>query len=188
MGENRDTPEGLGFAVGAYAFWGFLPIYLKWLDHIPALEVVAHRIIWSLPVAGGVLIALGRTDTLRAALRDPRALAMAAGTATLISINWAVYVYAIASGQAVQAALGYYINPLFSVLIGAVFTLRHTRFGKTGLMVLSAVLAGFVLYFISSLTHVMGENGQVPIALAVWAPPIAAILLAMSLLLHLEDG
>ncbi|MEM6898124.1 MAG: EamA family transporter RarD, partial [Pseudomonadota bacterium] len=81
----------------------------------------AHRIIWSLPVAGGVLIALGRTDTLRAALRDPRALAMAAGTATLISINWAVYVYAIASGQAVQAALGYYINPLFSVLIGAVF-------------------------------------------------------------------
>ena len=107
--------------MGAYAFWGFLPIYLKWLDHIPALEVVAHRIIWSLPVAGGVLIALGRTDTLRAALRDPRALAMAAGTATLISINWAVYVYAIASGQAVQAALGYYINPLFSVLIGAVF-------------------------------------------------------------------
>ncbi|MEM8958340.1 MAG: LPS export ABC transporter permease LptG [Pseudomonadota bacterium] len=87
-----------------------------------------------------------------------------------------------------QAEMARPLSFVAMVLIGAVFTLRHTRFGKTGLMVLSAVLAGFVLYFISSLTHVMGENGQVPIALAVWAPPIAAILLAMSLLLHLEDG
>lgn len=87
-----------------------------------------------------------------------------------------------------QAELARPLSFVAMVLIGAVFTLRHTRFGRTGLMVLSAVLAGFVLYFVASLTHVMGENGQVPIALAVWAPPIAAILLAMSLLLHLEDG
>ncbi|MEL7301640.1 MAG: EamA family transporter RarD [Pseudomonadota bacterium] len=119
MTENRDTPEGLAFALGAFGLWGFLPLYLKWLEHVPAVEVVAHRVIWSVPVAGAVLIALGRTDTLRAALRDPRALGMAAVTAALISTNWAVYVYAIASEQAVQAALGYYINPLFSVLLGA---------------------------------------------------------------------
>lgn len=87
-----------------------------------------------------------------------------------------------------QAEMARPLSFVAMVLIGAVFTLRHTRFGRTGLMVLSAVLAGFVLYFVASLTHVMGENGQVPIALAVWAPPIAAILLAMSLLLHLEDG
>ncbi|MEM1361964.1 MAG: LPS export ABC transporter permease LptG [Pseudomonadota bacterium] len=87
-----------------------------------------------------------------------------------------------------QAELARPLNYTAMVLIGAVFTLRHTRFGRTGLMVLGAVLSGFVLYFVGSLTFVMGENGQVPIVLAVWTPPIAAILLALSLLLHLEDG
>ncbi|MCV6597766.1 MAG: LPS export ABC transporter permease LptG [Mangrovicoccus sp.] len=87
-----------------------------------------------------------------------------------------------------QSELARPLSFVAMVLIGAVFTLRHTRFGRTGLMVLGAVLAGFLLYFVTSLTHVMGENGQVPIALAVWSPPIAAILLALSLLLHLEDG
>jgi len=87
-----------------------------------------------------------------------------------------------------QSELARPLSFVAMVLIGAVFTLRHTRFGRTGIMVLGAILSGFVLYFISSLTHVMGENGQVPIVLAVWSPPIAAILLALSLLLHLEDG
>lgn len=121
MTENRDTPDGLAFALGAFGFWGVLPLYLKLLDHLPAIEVVAHRVIWSVPLAGAVLVILGRTDTLRAALRDPRTLLMACVTAVLISINWGFYVYAIASDQTVQAALGYYINPLFSVLTGAVF-------------------------------------------------------------------
>ncbi|MEM9438010.1 MAG: EamA family transporter RarD [Pseudomonadota bacterium] len=120
MNEDRDTPEGLAFAIGAYVFWGFLPLYLKLVDHIPPVEVVAHRVLWSVPIAGAVLVALGRTDTLRAALKDPRALAWAGVTAALISINWGVYVYAIASQQTVQAALGYYMNPLFSVLLGAI--------------------------------------------------------------------
>ncbi|MEM8553850.1 MAG: LPS export ABC transporter permease LptG [Pseudomonadota bacterium] len=74
------------------------------------------------------------------------------------------------------------------VFIGAVFTLRHTRFGRTGLMVLLAILSGFVVYFVSSLTQLMGQNGQLPVYLAVWSPSIAAICLAMALLLHMEDG
>ncbi|MEM8592097.1 MAG: EamA family transporter RarD [Pseudomonadota bacterium] len=119
MNEDRDTPEGIFFALGAFGIWGFLPIYLKLVDHIGAVEVVAHRVIWSVPVAGAVLIALRRTDTLREAVRDPGTLLMGVVTATLISINWGVYVYAISTDQAVQAALGYYINPLFSVLMGA---------------------------------------------------------------------
>ncbi len=118
--ENTDTPQGLGFAVSAYVMWGFLPLYLKAVAHIPALEVVAHRVIWSVPVAAGLLIVLRRTNDLRAALRSPRTLAMACVTAALITINWSVYVWAVASGRALDAALGYYINPLFSVLLGAV--------------------------------------------------------------------
>lgn len=81
--------------------------------------------------------------------------------------------------------------PLFlvaMVLIGAGFTMRHTRFGGTGPMVLMAVLMGFSLFFIRNFAQVLGENGQLPVFVAAWSPPLAAILLALALILHLEDG
>lgn len=74
------------------------------------------------------------------------------------------------------------------VLVASAFTMRHTRSGGTGLAVLSAVLLGFGLYFIRSFAQILGENGQIPVLLAAWAPPFAAILLALGLLLHSEDG
>ncbi|QDY68709.1 LPS export ABC transporter permease LptG [Qingshengfaniella alkalisoli] len=74
------------------------------------------------------------------------------------------------------------------VFIGAVFTLRHTRFGRTGLMVLAAVGSGFAVYFVSRLAATMAETGQIPIFIAVWGPPVACICLALSLLLQFEDG
>ena len=117
--ENRDTPAGLAYAVSAYVLWGFLPLYMKLLHHIPAAEVVAHRVLWSVPIAGAVLVALGRTADLRAALTSPRTLAMGVLTPGLISINWGIYVWSIGAGHALDAALGYYINPLFSVALGA---------------------------------------------------------------------
>ena len=98
--ENVDTPQGLAFAVSAYLMWGFLPLYLKAVSHIPALEVVAHRVIWSVPLAAGLLIVLRRTDDLRVALRSPRTLAMACLTAALITVNWSVYVWAVSEGRA----------------------------------------------------------------------------------------
>ncbi|MGB5560093.1 MAG: LptF/LptG family permease, partial [Paracoccaceae bacterium] len=74
------------------------------------------------------------------------------------------------------------------VMIGAGFTMRHTRFGKTGMMVLLAILTGFATFFVRNFAQILGENGQIPILLAAWAPPIAAILMTLGLLLHLEDG
>ena len=118
--QNQDTPQGLAFAITAYLLWGFLPLYMKALAHIPAPEVVVHRVLWSVPVAGVLLIVLGRTRDLATALRSPRTLAMGCVTAALISVNWGIYVWAIAVDRALDAALGYYINPLFSVLLGAV--------------------------------------------------------------------
>jgi len=82
-------------------------------------------------------------------------------------------------------------RPLFlvaMVLVGAAFTMRHTRLGGTGVAVLTAVLLGFALYFVRNFAQVLGENGQLPVALAAWAPPIASIMLALGLLLHAEDG
>lgn len=74
------------------------------------------------------------------------------------------------------------------VLIGAGFTMRHTRLGQTGPMVLMAILLGFALFFLRNFSRVLGENGNIPIELAAWAPPLVAIMLAMGLLLHMEDG
>ncbi|EBA16209.1 permease, YjgP/YjgQ family protein [Roseobacter sp. SK209-2-6] len=74
------------------------------------------------------------------------------------------------------------------VLVGAAFTMRHTRFGGTGMAVLTAVLLGFGLYFIRNFAQILGENGEIPVALAAWAPPVASILLTLGLLLHAEDG
>ncbi|WP_170424333.1 LPS export ABC transporter permease LptG [Ruegeria arenilitoris] len=82
-------------------------------------------------------------------------------------------------------------RPLFlmsMVLIGAAFTMRHVRFGGTGIAVLTAVLLGFGIYFIRNFAQILGENGQLPILVAAWAPPFAAILLSLGLLLHAEDG
>ncbi len=114
-----DTMRGFVFALVAYLMWGVLPFYMKLVAHIPAAEVVAHRVLWSVPIAGAVLVALGRTADVRAALRSPRTLAMAALTAGLISVNWGIYVWAIAVDRTLETALGYYINPLMSVAMGA---------------------------------------------------------------------
>ncbi len=150
--DDRDTPQGLAFALTAYGLWGFLPLYLKLLSHIPAVEVVAHRILWSVPVAGGLLIVLGRTDSIRIALRDPRMLAMGCVTAALISVNWAIYVWAIATNHALDAALGYYINPLFSIFLGAV--LLGERLARMQIVAIAlAALAVLVLTI---------DNGRVP--------------------------
>lgn len=118
--QSEDSPSGLGFAISAYFLWGFLPLYMKALSHVPAAEVVAHRVIWSIPIAGLVLIFLGRTGDIKTALTTPKMLAMGCVTAALISLNWGIYVWSIASGHALDAALGYYINPIFSVFLGFV--------------------------------------------------------------------
>jgi chloramphenicol-sensitive protein RarD len=114
--KNEDSLRGFGFALTAYLLWGFLPIFMKAVGHISPAEVIAHRVIWSIPIAGAVLIWLGRTSDVWVALRTPRMLMMGAATAGLITVNWGIYVWSIGSGHALDAALGYYINPLFSVV------------------------------------------------------------------------
>jgi len=110
-------------------------------------------VLWSVPVAVAVLLWLGRTGDLKAALRSPRMLGMGAMTAALISINWGIYVWAIGSGHALDAALGYYINPLFSIFLGAV--LLRERMGKTqGVAIALAVVAVAILTW---------EAGRLPV-------------------------
>ncbi len=118
--KNEDTLAGFLFALSAYVMWGFLPLFMKAISFISPPEIIAHRVIWSVPIAGAVLLVMGRTNDLKAAIRSPRTLLMAALTAALITINWGTYVWAVGAGRALETALGYYINPLFSIFLASV--------------------------------------------------------------------
>ena len=117
--KNEDSPKGFMLAAAAYLLWGALPFYLKALGHLSPFEVISHRILWSVPIAGVILAILGQLSELKAAMRSPRMLVMAFITASLVSVNWGVYVWAISIGRTLDAALGYFINPLFSIFLGA---------------------------------------------------------------------
>ncbi|WP_426033478.1 EamA family transporter RarD [Cypionkella sp. TWP1-2-1b2] len=137
--KNEDSLRGFGFALTAYLLWGFLPIFMKAVGHISPAEVIAHRVIWSIPIAGAVLWATGRTADLWVALRNPRMLLMGFATAALISVNWGIYVWSIGAGHALDAALGYYINPLFSVFLGAVLLGERLSRAQKGAIALAAL-------------------------------------------------
>ncbi|QPC93940.1 EamA family transporter RarD [Mesorhizobium sp. INR15] len=131
--------RGFLLALGAYLLWGLLPFYMKAVAHLPLAEVIAHRIVWSVPIAAAVLIWAGRTADFKAALRSPRTIAMAALTAALISVNWGIYVWAIAVDRTVETALGYYINPLVSVVVGALLLGERLDRLQIAAVVLAAV-------------------------------------------------
>ncbi len=156
--KNEDTPRGFAFGLTAYFLWGFLPFYLKAVAHIPSLEVLAHRAIWSVPVAGIVLLILRRTGDLKVALRNPRMLAMACLTALIIMANWGIYVWAVAAGRALDAALGYFINPLFSIFLAAVLL-------KEKLAPLQIAAIGLVVVAVAIVTYDAGGLPWVSLAL-----------------------
>ncbi|TPL04974.1 EamA family transporter RarD [Mesorhizobium sp. B2-4-11] len=151
--------RGFLLALGAYFLWGLLPFYMKAVAHLPLAEVIAHRIVWSVPIAAAVLVWAGRTADFKAAIRSPRTIAMAALTAALISVNWGVYVWAIAVDRTVETALGYYINPLVSVVVGAL--LLGERLDR--LQIAAVVLAAIA---VAVLTIEAGKLPWVSLALA----------------------
>ena len=141
--ENEDTFAGFAYALTAYLLWGFLPLFLKLVAHIPPVEVVAHRVIWSVPIAALVLIVSRRTDALLAALKSPRTILMAMLAASLVAANWAIYVWAIATDRALDGALGYYINPLFSIFLASV--LLREKLSKAQMVSLGFAISAVVV-------------------------------------------
>ena len=139
-----DTRAGFLFALAAYTLWGFLPLYMKMLGEVDALEVMAHRALWSLPVAGVILWWIGRTGDILPTLKSPKKLGILFITAAVISTNWTIYVWAISVDRTIETALGYYINPLITVAMGAAFL--GERFTRAQMIALAlATLAVLLL-------------------------------------------
>ncbi|WP_423462439.1 EamA family transporter RarD [Promicromonospora sp. MS192] len=149
MTQHQDR-WGLPLGIGAYLFWGGMPLFFPLLEPAGAVEIVAHRIVWSLLFCLIVLTALRQLAEFWAALRTPRVLGTFTVAAALIVVNWGVYVYAVLSGRVLDAALGYFINPIVTVLLGVLVLRERLRpvqwlaigFGVASVVVLSTGLGG----------------------------------------------
>lgn len=141
-----ETVKGLLCAVFAYLLWGILPLFLKLIAHVPMVEILAHRILWSLPFAGLLLLTTDRSGAMSAALRNPRVLLMACLTSILICLNWGIYVWAIANDRTLDAALGYYINPLVSVLLGVILLRERLTGAQIVAIALAAIAVGLLSF------------------------------------------
>ena len=117
-------------ALAAYVLWGFLPAYWKLLSAVPPIEILSHRIVWSLVVCALFLAATRRTAWVKRALARPATLAPLALTALLLGANWLIYILAVNSGHIVESSLGYFINPLLNVLLGTLFLRERLRTGQ----------------------------------------------------------
>ena len=127
MPDVDDRRSGLAFGLGAYALWGLFPLYFPLLEPAGGLEIVAHRVVWSLAFIALLLTVLRAWRRVRAVVADRRALLILVGAAVLISGNWLIFVYGVNSGQVVETSLGYFINPLVSVLLGVVVLSERLR-------------------------------------------------------------
>lgn len=118
---------GTGFALAAYGFWGVAPIYFKWIEAVPAGEVLAHRIVWSVLTLLVWVSVLGRWNRVVPVIREARLVLALCVSALLVTVNWFVYIWAIQRAQLVEASLGYYINPLVAVFLGVMFLGERLR-------------------------------------------------------------
>ena len=120
MKSSNDNSAGLAAAAGAYLLWGGLPLYLKALTFVPAPQIMMHRIVWSFVILLPTLLLPSIRKELVALLRQHRRGLMAVGTALCLAVNWLIFIWAVVNGHALEAGLGYFICPLFNVVLGAI--------------------------------------------------------------------
>jgi chloramphenicol-sensitive protein RarD len=122
-----DRRPGVAFGLAAYGLWGLFPLYFPLLEPAGGLEIVAHRVLWSLLFVALLLTVIRGWSQVRAVVADRRALLILAGASLFIAGNWLVFVYGVNSGQVVETSLGYFINPLVSVLLGVAVLSERLR-------------------------------------------------------------
>ena len=137
---DRHSRAGFTFGLAAYGLWGVLPLYFKALRHIPAIDIVAHRVLWSLPFLAALIALAKGWSNVREAITRPKTIGMLTLTALLIGGNWLLYVYAVTSGHILAASFGYYLNPLANVLLGR-FVLKE-RLGPLQWTAVAVAAAG----------------------------------------------
>jgi chloramphenicol-sensitive protein RarD len=150
--EARPEPaSGVAAALGAFLLWGFNPVYFKLLSHVPAFEILLHRMVWSFFLLLPIVLLTHRRQPFVQALSERRTLLTLLGTTALLAVNWFTYIWAINNNRILQASLGYYINPLINVVLGMVFLRERLRPAQTAAVVLAAVSVVYLTFEIGSL-------------------------------------
>ncbi|MDX9832968.1 MAG: EamA family transporter RarD [Anaerolineae bacterium] len=190
--------KGVLAGVAAYTLWGLLPVYWKALQAVPALEILIHRTVWSLVFVLLLQAILRRWDWLRLVRQQPRMLRIFLGSTVLLSLNWLTYIWAVNAGHVVDASLGYFINPLVSVLLGMIFlgerlrpwqgvavglaaaSVLYLTLGLGSLPWIALVLAGtFGFYGLLRKTAPLGSMEGLSVETALLSLPALAYLLAL---------
>lgn len=199
MGEGWElVKKGVLAGVAAYTLWGLLPVYWKALQTVPALEILVHRTVWSLVFVLLLQAVLRRWDWLRLVRQQPRMLRIFLGSTVLLSVNWLTYIWAVNAGHVVDASLGYFINPLVSVLLGMIFlgerlrpwqgvavglaaaSVLYLTLGLGSLPWIALVLAGsFGFYGLLRKTAPLGSMEGLSVETALLSLPALAYLLAL---------
>jgi chloramphenicol-sensitive protein RarD len=151
--------KGFWYAVAAYVTWGLFPMYWKALQHVPALQLLGHRIVWSFPFLVLIVLFLRQGKAFRTRIASPRILLVYSAAAVFLAVNWVTYVWAVTAGFIVETSLGYFINPLLSMLLGVV--ILHERLRPVQWIPVGLAAAG-VLY----LTFVYGYFPWIGLILA----------------------
>jgi chloramphenicol-sensitive protein RarD len=152
---------GVVYGVAAYVWWGLCPIYFKAVASVPTLQVLAHRVVWSVVFLAVLILIQKRRQAVAAVMGDRTKVLRLSLTTVLIANNWGLFIWAVANDELLQASMGYYINPLVNVLLGFVFLRERLRRAQTIAVALAAVGVGYMI----------AGYGQVP-----WI----ALLLALS--------
>jgi chloramphenicol-sensitive protein RarD len=156
---NKSVKAGVIFALAAYTMWGIAPMYFKLLTSVPALEIVMHRIIWSVLVLCLLLAARKKFSQVFSAIRDPKIITMLSISGLLLAVNWLIFIWAVNNDKMLDASLGYFINPLFNVLLARFFLQESLT--RLQLLAVFVALAGVVFLVFS-----YGQLPWVALALA----------------------
>lgn len=152
MSGDSERLNGLPEAVAAYTIWGFMPLFFKQLQGISPVEIVAHRVVWSVILVVAILWARKGLGDFRNAIVDPRTRRFMLASTTLIAVNWLIYIWAITNQHILAGSLGYYINPLINVTLGMLFFRERMNSTQTVAMVLAT--AGVVVLANESLASI----------------------------------
>ena len=159
MKGKNEQRAGLLYGIGAYGMWGLVPLFWPLLEPSGAVEILAHRMVWSLGVVGIALLVLRRWAWIGELLRQPRRLGLIAIAAAVISVNWGLYIWSVNNGHVVEASLGYFINPLVTIAMGVL--LLGERLRPT---VRAAVATGFAAVLVLAIGY--GQPPWISLVLA----------------------
>jgi chloramphenicol-sensitive protein RarD len=143
---DKSVKAGVIFAIAAYSMWGIAPLYFKLLTQVPALEIVMHRIVWSVVVLCLLLVARRKFSQVLIAIRNPKIITTLSISGLLLAVNWLIFIWAVNNDRMLDASLGYFINPLFNVLLARLFLQESlTRLQLLAVFVALSGVAFFIL-------------------------------------------